>query len=272
MHSSIICSTYNAPKFLELVLDSLLFQSDLNFELIIADDGSKEETKKIIDKFSLSAPFKVVHLWHEDLGWRKSQIHNQAIAKATYDHLIFIDGDCILSPDFVADHKKVFNEFKENYVLMGRRVELGEKFSSTLTINNYRSKLFSIISLDLFLSCLSNDSRGFLRKNSFHHPLLRNIFKADNVNDLLGCNFSLNKKSMHLINGFNDDYERGEDGDIFVRLRNTNHKLIGKKYFAPMFHLFHGRGNYQYVDDNYEKILLNKEYTFAKNGLSKYLS
>jgi len=272
MYSSVICSTYNTPRFLELVLDSLLYQDTHQFELLIADDGSQEETKKLIEDFQKKAPFKIVHLWHEDLGWRKSQIHNMAIARASYDHLIFIDGDCVLAPGFIRDHQSIFEQEKENYVLMGRRVELGEKLTATLTVQNYRSKLMSPLSLALLFSCAVNDSRAYMRKFSFHNSLLRKIYSADKVNDLLGCNFSLNKKSMLLINGFNDDYQRGEDGDIFVRLRNTNHKLIGKKYFAVMFHLYHGRGNYQYVDDNYEKIIQIRDYVRAENGLNKYLS
>ena len=272
MYSSVICSTYNTPRFLELVLDSLLYQDTHQFELLIADDGSKEETKRLIEDFQKKAPFKIVHLWHEDLGWRKSQIHNVAIARASYDHLIFIDGDCVLAPGFIRDHQSIFLQEKENYVLMGRRVELGEKLTATLTVQNYRSKLMSPLSLPLLFSCALNDSRAYMRKFSFHNSLLRKVYNADNVNDLLGCNFSLNKKSMLLINGFNDDYQRGEDGDIFVRLRNTNHKLIGKKYFAVMFHLYHGRGDYQYVDDNYEKIIQIRDYVRAENGLNKYLA
>ena len=72
---------------------------------------------------------------------------------------------------------------------------------------------------------------------------------------------------MIQINGFNNNYKRGEDGDIFIRVRNLGHKLIGKKYFSPMFHLYHNRGNYQYVDDNYKEILKNKKYTRCKDGL-----
>lgn len=272
MYSTIICSTYNSPQFLELVLDSLLYQTVNQFELIVADDGSGPLTKKTIESIKLKAPFKIVHLWHEDLGWRKSQIHNMAIAKSKYDHLIFIDGDCILSPTFVSDHQEIFKREVENYVFMGRRVELGAGLTSQLVVENYRKKLMSIFSVPLFLSCLKKDSRSYLRKFSFANPVLRMVLKANNVYDLLGCNFSLNKKSMLLINGFNDEYQRGEDGDIFVRLRNTGHKLIGMKYFAVMYHLYHERGDYQYVDDNYEKIIQLKDYKRAQKGLNNYLA
>lgn len=271
LNTSVICSTYNSPHFLELVLDSLLYQSKTDIELIIADDGSTEQTKTLIEAFREKAPFPVIHLWHEDQGWRKSQIHNQAIAKARAAHLIFIDGDCILGPEFIEDHQSVFLNERENYVLMGRRVELGEKITATLTLQNYRQQLLSPLALPLLFSCLKKDSRGWGRKNTIRQAWLRSLYQADQVHDLLGCNFSLPKKSMVTINGFNNDVERGEDGDIFVRLRNSGHKLIGKKYFAVMFHLYHGRGNYQYVDDKYVELLKLKDYRRCPNGLDRYL-
>ena len=272
MKSTLICSTYNSPHFLELVLDSLLYQDTNNFELLIADDGSGEETKTLIDNFAQSAPFPVKHIWHEDKGWRKSQIHNTAIKQSSHEHLIFIDGDCVLEKCFISDHQLIFKRERENYILMGRRVELGPQITSALTKKNYRALLCSPMPTALYISSFKNDSRGVLRRSSIKSPILRKLIKADNVSDLLGCNFSLNKKTMILINGFNDDYERGEDGDIFVRIRNNNHKLIGMKYFAPMYHLFHPRGDYQYVDDHYEEILRKTDYLRCQNGLDKYLN
>ncbi len=272
MMSTVICSTYNSPNFLELVLNSLLFQDQFNFELLIADDGSNDKTKDLINDFKVHAPFKVTHVWHEDKDWRKSQIHNKSIAIAKNDHLIFIDGDCILGTSFVSDHQLIYKENLSKYVFMGRRVELGEKLTKELNLKNYRKVLFSYFSLRFVQSCISSDTYAGLRKFSFHNPFLRKVLKANNVLDLLGCNFSLSKKSMIEINGFNDEYQRGEDGDIFIRLRNSGHKLIGKKYFAVMFHLFHSRGNYQYVDDNYAKIYKDHAYKWAQDGLNKYLA
>jgi glycosyltransferase involved in cell wall biosynthesis len=271
LKSSLICSTYNQPRFLRMVLDSLLFQTSQSFECIIADDGSSFETKNLVEEFKEKAPFPVIHLWHEDQGWRKSQIHNLAISKAQTDHLIFIDGDCILAPDFVMDHQNIEAQQSSPYVLMGRRVELGEDFTKNLSLNNYQDKLFHPFNFSLLISCLKNDSRSWARKFSLRSPLVRALFNANQVDDLLGCNFSLRKSSMILINGFNDEMERGEDGDIFVRLRNSKHHLIGMKYYAVMFHLFHGRGNYQYVDDNYSELIQKRDYTWCPKGLADYL-
>ncbi|MCK5883441.1 MAG: glycosyltransferase [Bacteriovoracaceae bacterium] len=260
---SVICSTYNQPHFLEMVLDSLFYQKNSSFELIVADDGSGVETRELISDLKERAPFPVKHLWHEDNGWQKSQIHNRAIRETEGDLLIFIDGDCILHPHFVDDHYQIFKKHKSNYVMMGRRVELGEAITEGLTPSNYRSWLLSLFPIKLFLS----DSISSMRRYSFSSKIMRTIFKADKVRDLLGCNFSLSKESMYQINGFNEAYERGEDGDIFVRLRNSGHNCLGMKYYAPMFHLYHGRGNYQYVDDNYHRIFKLTDYIRCDKGL-----
>lgn len=267
---SLICSTYNNPRFLELVLDSVKNQSFKDFELIIADDGSTQETADLIKRFQVNFPAPLVHVWHEDNGWRKCQIHNKAILKASGKLLVFIDGDCVLAPNFLQDHYDVFVQEHKKYVLMGRRVELGPEITQELTLSNYRRKLINGMALPLLESCLKNDSRGYTRVLSLKNKIIRILFKANNVHDLLGSNFSLPKISMVEVNGFNEDYQRGEDGELFVRLRNSNHKLLGMKYYAVNFHLWHSRGDYTYVDEHYEKVLLpDTARVWAANGLVK---
>ena len=264
---SLICSTYNQPHFLTLVLDSISKQLFQNFELIIADDGSGPETRAVIKQYQRVMKDKLIHLWHKDNGWRKSEIHNAAIRKSRGKLLVFIDGDCILSSTFLKDHADIFRKERMNYVLMGRRVELGPQITKKLNLNNYQQYLLSPFSFKLMLSCISKDSRGYLRKFSLKSKVIRKIFKAGHVHDLLGANFSLPRDMMDLINGFNEDYQRGEDGDIFVRLRNSNIKIIGMKYFAVMYHQWHQRGDYQYVDNHYKELLKKTAYTWAEKGL-----
>jgi len=269
--TSVICSTYNDPAYLELVLDSLLYQTSLNFELLIADDGSDSETKRVIKRYKDKSPFVIKHIWHNDKGWRKAKIHNQAIMEADGDLLIFIDGDCILAPCFISDHQSIFTTEQRNYVLMCRRVELGPKVTKIINFNNYRKILFSL-SMDYMNSLILNDTHGGLRKFSVQNPFVRKLLKADSVNDLIGANFSIPKEKLISINGFNEDTDElggSEDGDIFVRLRNTNTKLIGKKYFAPMFHKFHGRNSRVASDKYYQEILKDFKYIYSKNGLNK---
>lgn len=101
---SVILSTYNHPDWLEKALLGYAAQDRHDFEVVIADDGSGAETKARIDALSPKLPFRVVHVWQEDLGFRKCRALNLAIRAAAGDYLIFSDGDCIPREDFVAVH------------------------------------------------------------------------------------------------------------------------------------------------------------------------
>src|SRR5690554_6518284 len=105
MKASLLISTYNWPEALELVLMSAKRQSVRPDEILIADDGSSEKTKQLILEFQNKSVIPIHHFWHEDKGFRKSIILNKAIAGATGEYIIQVDGDCILHKDFVRDHK-----------------------------------------------------------------------------------------------------------------------------------------------------------------------
>ena len=104
MKTAVILSTYNAPDRLRPTLIGYAVQSHREFELIVADDGSTDETRQLIEVVSRQFNISIKHVWHEDRGFRKCQILNHAIAHTTADYLIFSDGDCVPRRDFVATH------------------------------------------------------------------------------------------------------------------------------------------------------------------------
>ena len=115
---SLIISTYNNPRFLELVLLSVLKQKLLPREVVIADDGSGEETKELIDIYKKIFPIPLLHVWHEDNGYRLSTIKNKAVAIAASEYVIFIDGDLLLHPLFIFDYQKSIHR---GYILVASR-------------------------------------------------------------------------------------------------------------------------------------------------------
>ncbi|WP_353850690.1 glycosyltransferase [Flavobacterium sp.] len=106
MEISVIFSTYNSEEWLEKVILGFSVQTFRNFEIIIADDGSREATKNLIDKLRAEIDIPIIHVWQEDNGFQKSQILNKAILASTSDYLIFTDGDCIPRKDFVQNQLK----------------------------------------------------------------------------------------------------------------------------------------------------------------------
>lgn len=104
MKVSIIVTTYNQPNSLEKVLHGLNYQSRIANEVIVADDGSGQETAMVIKKLSATVAYPLLHVWHEDQGFRAAKIRNEAIKKSTGDYLVLLDGDCIPNRHFVKDH------------------------------------------------------------------------------------------------------------------------------------------------------------------------
>ena len=125
--TSLIISTYNWPEALDLCLQSSLHQVIPPDEILIADDGSDERTAKLVAQYADTAPIPIIHVWHEDNGFRLGSIRNKAIARASGDYIIQIDGDVILPPRFIQDHLSVAHPRR---FVSGSRVLLGAEYSA----------------------------------------------------------------------------------------------------------------------------------------------
>ena len=121
-----VISTYNSPEYLRRVLAGFASQSDLPDQLIVADDGSTEETARVVTEFAARAPFPVRHVWHEDRGFRLAEIRNRAIAAAIAEYLVFTDGDCIPHPCFIRDHRKIC---RRGHFVTGKRMLIGKELA-----------------------------------------------------------------------------------------------------------------------------------------------
>lgn len=119
--ASLIITTYNSPDRLALVLDSVRDLSPIPAEVIIADDGSTDDTRELIESYAKSFPCPLRHIWQEDKGFRVSISRNKGIAAATQDYIITIDGDMIVDSHFIADHLRFA---KRGVVLQGSRTGL----------------------------------------------------------------------------------------------------------------------------------------------------
>ena len=128
MTIGVVISTYNNPKWLEKTLWGYMHQTRMPDEIVIADDGSGEETRRLIENYAKTMPIK--HVWHEDRGFQKSEILNKALVAATADYLIFTDQDCIPREDFVQTHAK---HAEKGYFLSGGYFKLPMQLSLDIT-------------------------------------------------------------------------------------------------------------------------------------------
>ena len=124
--AAVIATTYNRPDALRAVLDGLTWQDQGGFEVLIADDGSTNDTRQLVEQYAQRANFSLRHVWQEDLGFRPGAARNRALAATNADYVIFIDGDCVPPPDFVRRHLTLA---EPGYFLGGNRVLLTETFT-----------------------------------------------------------------------------------------------------------------------------------------------
>nr|WP_321406983.1 glycosyltransferase [uncultured Carboxylicivirga sp.] len=235
MKTSIILSFYNKIDWLKLVLAGYTRQSFKEFEIIIADDGSASHVVDEINTIKGSYPFKIKHVWHEDIGWNKNAILNKAILAAESNYIIFNDADCIPHRHFVKEH--LINKVTDT-VLAGRRVNLSAELTFKLTPEMVQKGYMERLGfLKTFLTFEKHSENGIYVRTSF---LRKKINKKDK--GILGSNFSLHKQMLLNINGFDERYTLpaiGEDTDLEARLRNYGYKVKAVKHLAIQYHLFH---------------------------------
>jgi len=262
MNTSLIITTYNWPEALELVLFSAIGQSVQPNEIIVADDGSSDKTKAIIEKFILDFKVPIIHSWQEDKGFRLSRSRNLAIAIAKYEYVIVSDGDMILHNDFVKDH---LDKATKGVYLQGGRVLLQPEFSNQLLFHK-SIRQPSII------------SRGIKNRfNAIRSKTLSYICAMglnQDLNRVRGCNFSLYKSDIIKVNGFNEDFETWgqEDSEFVQRLYNSGIFRKNLKFAALQYHIYHKEGKVQQNNMLLLENTIKKHLTWCDNGIDKHLS
>ncbi|MCP4195370.1 MAG: glycosyltransferase [Planctomycetaceae bacterium] len=237
MKVSVIITTYNHPAWLERVIWGYEIQTYRHFELVIADDGSDERTHETIDRLRARCSLTIHHIWQEDRGFRKCQILNQAIRKASCPYLLFTDGDCLPRQDFLAKHVALAEPGR---FLSGGVVRLPKQLSQQINQE-------SIQTGDAFDgNWLRHRGLGWNRKLL---RLTRNERIARYMDQITptrptfnGHNVSTWRADVVKINGFNEEMKYGGlDRELGERLVNSG--IYGKqiRHRAVAVHLYHRR-------------------------------
>jgi glycosyltransferase involved in cell wall biosynthesis len=233
---SILLATYNWPQALKLCLQSLERQTDLDYEIIIADDGSTDKTKHLIESIAPHFPIPITHLWQEDQGFRKTRILNEAIKRAQGDYLIFLDGDCIAQPDFVQSHRSLS---QVGHLVTGSRVLINESLTQQiLTWPHWDYKRFIG---KLLRHRLSGDINKYWPLKIKLGDGSWRIYKKFVWRRIKGCNMACWKKDALAIGGF-DETMTGwghEDADFVFRLQNKGLIRKSGSWATEVFHLYH---------------------------------
>jgi glycosyltransferase involved in cell wall biosynthesis len=238
MKVSVVISTYNSPEWLEKVLWGYECQTNKNFEIVIADDGSGEATQRLVDRMKNESALQIIYVWHEDRGFQKSQILNKAIEASTSEYLIFSDGDCIPRKDFVEVH---LNNLEKDRFLSGGYFMLPMETSKLISKSNiingeaFDVKWLQTHGLPKTYKTLKLSSTGWTQK------FLNAVTPTKATWN--GHNASGWKKDIVAVNGFNEKMQYGgQDRELGERLENFGVRGKQIRYSAVCVHLDHKRG------------------------------
>ena len=237
MQVSVILSTYNQPRALELTLLGYATQRRRDFEVVVADDGSGPETAALIERLRTETGLPIAHVWHADRGFRKTAILNRAILAAGGDYLLFSDGDCVPRDDFVETHRRLA---APGTFLSGGYLKLPAEVSDRLTVEDVRAGRFA--DLTWLRAQGWKPGRRAVR-------LLRSAPLAAALDRLTptrptwnGHNASTWREALVAANGFDLDMQYGgEDRALGERLVNAGLRGVQIRHRAPVVHLDHPR-------------------------------
>jgi glycosyltransferase involved in cell wall biosynthesis len=265
---SVIVTTYNRPDALAVALAGYQAQSTQAFDLLIADDGSTEETRKVIDDFRARTALSVQHVWHEDRGFRAAAIRNRAIAATRADYVIFSDGDCVPARDFVARHQILA---ERGWFVAGNRILLGAAFTKKALKESLPLHEFGAAAW--LTAWLKRDINRWL-------PLLRlgnaawRKSSPQRWEGVKTCNLAVWRDDLVRINGLDEAYSGWglEDSDLVIRLLHAGVRHKSARFAAPVFHLWHAENDRSRLTENQRRLdaILQSDRMRAEHGLDQY--
>lgn len=252
---SVIVTTYNRPDALSAVIRALLDQTDANFEVVIADDGSAEPTRAAIGAFRNVAPAgglkKLIHAWQPDDGFRASAARNLGVMASHGEYLIFLDGDCIPRPDFVARHRLLA---ERGFMVSGSRVLLSESFTKQLLSTEDRT--VHTRGLGYWLrQRLSGNSNKIVPLLHFPNTPLRH-YRAVKWSRIKSCNLAIWRSDYAAVNGFDESFVGWghEDADLVLRLARHGVRRKGGAFSTEVFHLWHRENTRATESENRKRV------------------
>jgi glycosyltransferase involved in cell wall biosynthesis len=257
----LIVNTYNRPDYLGRVLGAVARQTTPPEEVLLADDGSDAATRRLFSAWAAAQRFATHHAWHEKDGFRRSRILNLAVAQARSDYLIFLDGDTIPHPRFVADHGALA---RPGHFVQGHRALVTRRASAFFGAGEF--------SADRRRACLTRQLRGL--KHVFRWPAPFCWVKTS-LDGVRGCNLSAWRADLIRINGYNEDYIGWgcEDLDLALRLMNSGVRRLDIRGHALCYHLWHPRLDRSHLEAN-QRLLRDstlRRRVACEHGLKEHL-
>lgn len=262
MFASVLISTYNWKEALALCVRSVFQQTVQPAEIVIADDGSRDDTREMIEQLRKETTIPIIHVWHEDKGFRKTKILNDAIRMVSQPYIIQIDGDVVLEKHFIADHLELA---ERGYFVCGSRVGVNPEQTKRFfeSGGKYRPWFFNLSFMYMLNSFRFKPVRDYLEKRYF----------PKNIKRLRGCNMAFWKDDLLRVNGYNEALTMWgqEDTEIAYRLIFSGVKKKFLKAGGVEYHLYHkpaSRANLAFHNQVLEDVIANRR-SWCENGILK---
>ncbi|OIO70381.1 MAG: hypothetical protein COW19_08810 [Zetaproteobacteria bacterium CG12_big_fil_rev_8_21_14_0_65_55_1124] len=260
---AVVISTYNAPQMLRLVLGGYARQTDTDFSIYIADDGSGPATKSVIEAYRESSGISVKHVRHEDAGFRKARIHNEVFRQAGEDYLLLTDGDCIPLPGLIAAHRRFATD---GCFVSGSRILLSQTLSTRLQAAQTPDAAFNLGHMLTWR--MQGDINRLL-------PLLLPLHVSaahDRLDGIRGCHLACWRSDLLTVNGFDESFEGWgrEDSDLTARLLHAGIRRRDLRG-SPVLHLWHREESRHRLDANDAMLrqCLDEKRIRAKQGIAE---
>ena len=266
---SVVVATYNRPDALAAVLRSLQKQSDREFEVVVADDGSRNDTAQVVQRAHAAFPVPLTHVWQEDAGFRLAAVRNRATARARGDYLVYLDGDCIVRRNFVRAHRDLA---ETRWCVTGGRVLLSESFTRQVLATDTPIEDWSVS--DAAVAALQGKLNRALSLPRVPLGPLRKL-GARRWQRLRGCNFSAFRTDVERVNGFDERFQGWgfEDSDFAARLIESGVRLKNGRLATNVYHLWHRENDRKAEAQNWQRLQerINAHESRAQLGLDQYL-
>jgi glycosyltransferase involved in cell wall biosynthesis len=224
---ALIISTADQPDYLSRVLRALEAQSIAPAEVLLADDGSGPETGKLFESWADGKGFETKHFWQEKAGFRKARILNEAIANARSEYVVFLDGDTIPHPEFIADHSRMTRPAS---FVQGHRTLIKERAAVWFGLQNFEE--------DRRRAFWQGQLGGWKFAFRWPRPLIRT---RQDLRGVRGCNLGVWRADLVQVNGYNEAFVGWgrEDSELAVRLMNSGIRRRDVRGWGLCYHLWH---------------------------------
>jgi glycosyltransferase involved in cell wall biosynthesis len=232
---SVIVTTYNREDALGAVLSALSRQSDRGFEVVIADDGSGPTTAALAERWRLRLGVPLSYVWQVDRGFRAAAIRNRAILACRGDYCIFLDGDCIVRPDFIAAHRRLA---EQGWFVTGNRVLLSEALTAVVLRDDLQPQDWTAS------EWLRQRRNGGVNRLAalLHLPLgpIRKLAPG-RWRGARSCNLAVRRCDLERVDGFDADFNGWgrEDSDLLIRLLHAGVRRKDGRFATGVIHLWH---------------------------------